>query len=365
MNIETGKMQKHLGHKLKHIDTSIILPENNCVSTNKININAGNFRRLLAFIIDTILLGLFVSILSVFWVDLFKELGEYSWIIGFVITLAYFSYTQTYFRGQTIAGKLVGISVVTNKGKYLSIKNSLIRNILLLLLVYSSEIGTTIWLNIASSSMMPETVSGALFISYNIVFLVFLIFHPQRRGIHDLISGAYIVHANKFNTLSQVDKQKYFKNKAPVRKPLSISILLVGFACTVLVLLMIVEPLKNIFFGDLSSLRYTISKNTDTNVKSLFIRKHNESGKPAKILEIQVVVNSATMNDEEKLDQLDKQIKQLAAETYLKKNKMDSVQVLFVAGYNTGLINYSIARSTRSPETKEIKVIESHSINFF
>ena len=70
-------------------------------STNRII--SGFWRRLLAFLLDGIFIGILGFILGLFLFDFFAQIGGYGRIVGFCIALAYFGLLNSSVgKGQTI-----------------------------------------------------------------------------------------------------------------------------------------------------------------------------------------------------------------------------------------------------------------------
>src|SRR5437016_12192213 len=89
---------------------------------------AGFWRRLLAFMIDVLIIGVVGFILGLIFFERFVELGGWGRIIGFVIALLYFGLMNSAVSdGQTIGKRLTKIRVAKATGEPLGISESFLR----------------------------------------------------------------------------------------------------------------------------------------------------------------------------------------------------------------------------------------------
>ncbi len=87
------------------------------------------FKRLLALIVDFIILGIIGYVSGLVLEDFYVSLGKYGTLIGSTITIIYFSILQSPIgKGQTIGKKAIGVKVINLQGNYLSLKESFLRS---------------------------------------------------------------------------------------------------------------------------------------------------------------------------------------------------------------------------------------------
>jgi hypothetical protein len=80
------------------------------------------FKRLLALIVDFIILGIIGYVSGLFLEDFYVSLGKYGTLIGRTITIIYFSILQSSIgKGQTVGNKAIGAKVTNLQGEYLSL----------------------------------------------------------------------------------------------------------------------------------------------------------------------------------------------------------------------------------------------------
>ncbi len=155
---------------------------------------SGFWRRLLAFFIDSLFLGLLGLAIGFFLFDQLANLGSWGRLIGFSVALVYFVILNSATgKGQTIGKRLAGIEVVTRTGQHISLSRSLLRYLIL---------GTPFFLN---GAMIPPkvTMSG---VGHIIPFTVFglggaiiylYIFNRRtRQSLHDIVTGSFVSKAS-------------------------------------------------------------------------------------------------------------------------------------------------------------------------
>jgi uncharacterized RDD family membrane protein YckC len=150
---------------------------------------ANLWRRLFAFLLDGILLGLLGAGLGLIAFDRLVALGDRGRAIGFAIALVYFGVMDSKLSGgQSLGKRILEIKVVTGSGAPLSVRASTLR---------------------AAIFCVPYFLNGVFVdpsanISWLLVFLVFgvgisigylLLFNRRtRQSLHDLAAGAYVVY---------------------------------------------------------------------------------------------------------------------------------------------------------------------------
>lgn len=152
---------------------------------------AGFWRRLGAFAIDGLILGLAGMLLGAISFDGLARLGMYGRLLGFIIALGYFGLFNSRFgEGQTPGKKLLGVRVVDAHGQCLGVLRSLLRYAVL---------GIPFFLN-SLPLALPQLLS---WLGYGLALLVFgagfsiiylYVFNRRtRQSLHDLVVGSYVV----------------------------------------------------------------------------------------------------------------------------------------------------------------------------
>jgi uncharacterized RDD family membrane protein YckC len=151
---------------------------------------AGFWRRVAAFLIDGLLLGIPGQIIgwsaSSFWFTI----GPYGRFLGLIIVFAYFSFMYSKVsNGQTVGKRLLKIAVRDKNNKPLSIQRSLLRISILAFPALLNGWALPVLDNDILGWLISIIVfSGAITIIYTMLFN-----RGSRQGIHDLICGTYVV----------------------------------------------------------------------------------------------------------------------------------------------------------------------------
>jgi uncharacterized RDD family membrane protein YckC len=168
-----------------------IVPPIETPSSRQVRSIAGFWRRLLAFVIDGFVTGLACLVLGLFFRDVFEHSPNWSTLVGFAITLAYFSSMgSSELDGQTLGQRLCSIQVVNRDGSFLSLGRSLLRySTLLTPLLLSSLFGG------ATSSTIRTGTYYLLTFATLVIFYLFILNSRTRQSLHDLAVGAFVVDA--------------------------------------------------------------------------------------------------------------------------------------------------------------------------
>jgi uncharacterized RDD family membrane protein YckC len=152
---------------------------------------SGFWRRVLAFALDSLVLGIFGGLLGLGLFSFLASLGGWGRLIGFAVSLAYFGILNSSVgQGRTVGKRIMGIEVVDGTGGYLSLGRSFARYVIL---------GVPLFLNGALLPMrLLRSPLGAMdaFLVFGIgmgsVYL--LIFNTRtRQCVHDLAVGSFVV----------------------------------------------------------------------------------------------------------------------------------------------------------------------------
>ena len=152
---------------------------------------AGFWRRVAAFLVDGVILGLVGYALGLLFFDMFVRLGPWGRCVGFVVALAWFVPQESGRGGGQSPGKrLLGIRVVDARGRPLSPARSVVR---------FAVFGVPYFLNGAVLPMDVATFAGgvplALLALGGMLALAYLLVFNRRtrQSLHDLAVGAFVV----------------------------------------------------------------------------------------------------------------------------------------------------------------------------
>src|SRR5262245_42517816 len=89
---------------------------------------AGFWRRLGAFFLDCLALGVLGGAIGFFLNDTFASLGPWGRLLGFLVALIYFGiFNSRISGGQTLGKRLLSVKVVAKDGTSLSVSKSFLR----------------------------------------------------------------------------------------------------------------------------------------------------------------------------------------------------------------------------------------------
>ena len=286
---------------------------------------SGFWRRVGAFFIDAIILGIFGLLLGLIFSQQFVELGSWGRAIGFPIAAIYFVILNSSIGGgQTVGKRILKIQVVDKTGKLLNLPVSTLRY---------SVIGIPYFLN---GAMIPESflypvgfyLLSLLVFGFGLSIVYLFVFNRHtRQSLHDVIAGTYVV-------LKSTEAPQTIK---PIWR--------VHYAiCSILMVLALIAPIfvgqlsKNDFFAELLITRERILNipqvvyATLQDGHSTFSPVDGES-KTITYLSSQVFIGNQNIEDEK----LASKIANTIIETHKEANQRNLIQVVLTYGYDIGI----------------------------
>jgi uncharacterized RDD family membrane protein YckC len=157
------------------------------------------WRRIVAFFVDGIIIGIAGNVLALPFFETFSRLGPWGRLVGFCMALPYFAILDsTIGHGQTLGKRWLHLQVVDVHGNTVSFWKSLVRYALIAVPYYLNGIALPVtrtpWIVSFLISVVIFALGGATF------YLVFFNRHT-RQGIHDLAVGSYVAEADKIGPL--------------------------------------------------------------------------------------------------------------------------------------------------------------------
>lgn len=184
---------------------------------------ASRKKRLLSFIVDILILGIVGYISGLFFEKDYIKLGGFGRLIGFLITLSYFSlFDSKICNGQTIGKKIFKIKVVDKKNETISLKTSIIRSIFYSLTVLLSGISFLSYKYITLIIIIGIT----LFSIYAVEAYLFIFNKNTKQTLHDVISKTYVVDDGSSDFIDIVNNKRVLKSA--IIFPILISVLVIG-----------------------------------------------------------------------------------------------------------------------------------------
>ncbi|HEY3372294.1 MAG TPA: RDD family protein [Prolixibacteraceae bacterium] len=143
------------------------------------------FERLIALIVDFLILGIIGYISGMFFEDFYVSLGKYGTLIGSTITIVYFSVLQSKIgHGQTLGKLAIGAKVTDLKGEYLGIGKSFLRSLIVFFPIMNVEM-------FSSGNGMPIIVSLMVLAIFTSFYFIFV--NKSRRCLHDILVSSIVI----------------------------------------------------------------------------------------------------------------------------------------------------------------------------
>lgn len=167
---------------------------------------SGFWTRIWALLIDSFILGIFGFILGFAFENFFISLGESAKLIGWVISLAYFSILNSRMNnGQTLGKKLMKIQVTDIEGKTIDLKTSFIRALILTIPFFLN--GFKIPGSDAFSII--NIIQSIIIFAAGIGIIVFYIFNKEtRQSLHDILMKTYVVRDHRNHAVTEMPPLK-------------------------------------------------------------------------------------------------------------------------------------------------------------
>jgi len=161
-------------------------------TTEKKMKNAPLVRRIIAFIIDYVLLGIFGLILGAFFFDFFFKLNFYGLILGLAVYILYFGVLNSNIgKGQSIGKKILKIKVTDSSGSFLSFKKSCLRAFILYLPITTPSLMVPLMF---SNFNLGFSVLFTLIIGFYLATIYLLLLNkPSRQCLHDLAVNSFVL----------------------------------------------------------------------------------------------------------------------------------------------------------------------------
>jgi len=158
-------------------------------SNSKLNL-AGFWRRIFAFLIDSILLGIVGASLGFFFFDEFAKLGQSGRLIGFVIAILYFGLLNSSIgNGQTIGKRLLKIKVISAvDDSLISLPKSAWRYLVLALPFYCNNLILPI-----ENQILMILLALVVFGMGGLLFYLYIFNRKTRQSLHDLAAKTLVV----------------------------------------------------------------------------------------------------------------------------------------------------------------------------
>jgi uncharacterized RDD family membrane protein YckC len=285
---------------------------------------SGFWRRVGAFLIDTIVLGLVGQGLGLFLEGFFVEIGAWGRLIGFVIALVYFGVMNSAVaNGQTLGKKALKLRVVNTDNRPISLLRSFGRYCV---------IGIPFFLNGAQfpneamSSFWPYILTPVVLGGVASIIYLYVFNRVTRQSLHDLLFGTYVVNAGI-----------EMKNVGYLWRP---HLIVVGlfFVAAAIAPVFTSDLIHQESFADLMASREALMKNPTVSNAAIYYGKNTvttaKTGtKETTYLSSDVFLKSNLTSNK----QLARELAEILANNYRQALAKDIIQINLIYGYDIGI----------------------------
>lgn len=291
---------------------------------NKMRWISGFWRRVGAFFVDVIILGIVGIALGFVLEAQFVELGGWGRFVGFFIALVYFGLMNSRISGgQTFGKKVLKLKVVNSDNQSIDVLRSFARYSILGIpfflngAYFTSEALTSSWVLYPLSFMV---LGGTLSVIYLYIFN-----RVTRQSLHDVIMGTFVVNVG-------VEKQE----TNPVWRP-HLAIVGVIFVVAVIVPAVTSTFAQHESFKDLLSAQTALMKNPSINYATISyghsFSSENKESTITTYVSAQAFLKKNSMADAV----LARKLAETLISKYSEALKKDVIQINLIYGYDIGI----------------------------
>lgn len=180
-----------MGTDFAGLDSGFFPPSSPELQSSRI---AGTWRRLFAFAIDSLLVGIFGAVIGTLLFETLVQMGEWARLIGLMISLLYFGFSESAAGGGRSLGKrLLGLRLTNAQGGILSFEEASLR-----FLVFGIPfLANGLSLPLTHGATFFTTVMGLVIFGLGGANLYLVLFNrPMHQGLHDMVVKSYVVYAH-------------------------------------------------------------------------------------------------------------------------------------------------------------------------
>ncbi|WP_425642107.1 RDD family protein [Marinomonas gallaica] len=152
---------------------------------------AGFWRRLVAILIDIIIVAMIGFGLGLFVGDFYAQMGHWSSLVGFFLALMYFGIMNSAIAGgQTLGKRLVKICVVDGDNAPISLGRSLMRYLIVGVPFLLDQL---LFMLVPAGSYLIYPVASIVFGGMLTTVYLFVFNRHTRQSLHDVVTKTYVV----------------------------------------------------------------------------------------------------------------------------------------------------------------------------
>jgi uncharacterized RDD family membrane protein YckC len=279
---------------------------------------SGFWRRLAAFLIDCVVIGLIGMLVGLAAEDALSRMGGYERLVGFVLALAYFGLLNSQVGGGATLGKRVmGIRVRSTDGTFLSVPQAMARQAVFFVPFFlnNAPFDESVLMSFWGIVLSVLIFGGLLSILYLAIFN-----RRTRRSLHDLASGSWVVREGGLPALPVPPLWRGHTVVAALVVLLSAGAPLLAN-----------RVMNEDFFAGLLDLNRAVSAEPGVlNASSMAGVTYRSGGESTDYLSVTMFIDSRLTDDEKRA----RKIAQKIVEIYPEAKSKDFVSVTFVYGFN-------------------------------
>lgn len=151
---------------------------------------SGFRRRLAAFSIDVIVLGIVGQVLGWSLSSIWFRVGPYGRFVGLIVGLLYFGFMGSSFAGgQTLGKRLLGLAVRDRDGNSIPLRRSMLRTLVWIVPLTLNGLEIPLMENTIAASIASVVVLGV-----GGAIVVTMVFNRKRgQGLHDLLMDTFVL----------------------------------------------------------------------------------------------------------------------------------------------------------------------------
>jgi uncharacterized RDD family membrane protein YckC len=158
------------------------------------------WRRIVAVLIDSIIVGIAGSLVALPFFDTFSRLGAWGRLVGFCLAIPYFVLLNSRIgNGQTLGKRVMHLQVVDRRGEPISVAKAFVRYFVLSMPFFLNKLT----LPITRTPVVIMYFLGLAVFGLSAITIYLVLFNRRtRQGVHDLAAGSYVADADKSGALA-------------------------------------------------------------------------------------------------------------------------------------------------------------------
>ena len=293
---------------------------------------SGFWRRLGAFFLDVMMLGVLGQILGYFFFDELVAIGPWGRLLGWTVCVLYLGLMNSRLGGgQTLGKRLLRIVVVDRDGKLISVKRSLLRSGVLL---------TPLFLNgaqmpIENAPVILGYLLGLIVFAGNLVIIYLFIFNRgTRQNIHDMAVRTFVI--NKPVPAAGVEARTWTVHYA-----------VSGMLCMLILLVLVWLHAfsKSSFMEGINQTRARITEATGTSAVSLMVGQNTWISNGERSVKTHVFCQVFIRHKPDDMGACANEIADIILDTYPPALGKDRIRILITRGYDIGIAKFHRSNS--------------------